>query len=217
MMRTLIAITLAVAACAPALRGAGTPEQPLTAAKAFVEAPRRVFPTVDRSTRLDMIDYFEAGSDKASKNQFEGECRITAMNADQLTFESSPSTSHTLTLLPRHRSDTVIMVVTTMELPARDSHVKFYTTSWQPAEQGLFMVPNLNDWVPDAKARQQVAGQIPMTIASASYDIGAQTLTVTNNLSDFLPDEVTNLVTPNMAKKITYRWNGQSMEKVATE
>lgn len=189
----------------------------LTAAGVFVAAPKAVFPTVDRATRLDMIDYFEAGSDKASKNLLDGECRITALSADQLTFESSHSTTHTISLLPRHKSDTVIMVVTTMELPARDSHVKFYTTAWKPAESGLFMVPNLNDWTPDPKKRAEIAGDIPMTIASASYDIGNQTLTVTNNLSDFLPSDVTDLVTPNMAKKITYRWNGSTMEKVATE
>ena len=51
-------------------------EEASTAADFFVSAPLSVFPTIDPMTRMDMIDYFKAGSDKASKNLIGGECRI---------------------------------------------------------------------------------------------------------------------------------------------
>lgn len=57
-----------VAASAPETKADATPE-PLTATKAFSDAPATVFPSIDRMTRLDMIDYYNSGSPKPSKTR----------------------------------------------------------------------------------------------------------------------------------------------------
>ena len=77
---------------------AATPEK-LTATKAFAEAPAKVFPTLDRMTRLDMIDYFNSGSPKPSKNAFKGDSRILSASDSQITVQTSDVSDVELSLL----------------------------------------------------------------------------------------------------------------------
>lgn len=73
-------VTLADSAAAP---------EPSDAAGFFVDAPTAFFPTIDRSTRLDMIDYFNAGSSKASANVVNGECRVISDTPEQIVVQTS--------------------------------------------------------------------------------------------------------------------------------
>ena len=93
----------------------------LTASQAFIDAPVNVFPTIDRLTRLDMIDYFNSGSQKPSKNSFKGDCRILTASESQITVSTSEVSEVSLSLIPQ-KSDTIIMVITTLKTPADDSN-----------------------------------------------------------------------------------------------
>ncbi len=101
-----------VAASAPETKADATPE-PLTATKAFADAPATVFPSIDRMTRLDMIDYYNSGSPKPSKNAFKGDCRILSASDSQITVATSKVSEVELSLLTQGR-DTLLMVVTTL-------------------------------------------------------------------------------------------------------
>ena len=185
------------------------------AAKAFADAPQSVFPSIDRMTRLDMIDYFNSGSPKPSKNSFKGDCRIMAMNDSQLTFSTSDVSEVTMSLIP-HRNDTIIMVITTLRTPQEDSTAKFYTSSWEEIRQGLFMVPDLDDWMlPDAKDKKEdLENAVPFMLARLTYEPGTGILTVTNTVGGILPEEATSWAGNMLRDKLIYRWDGKKMIKL---
>ena len=68
-MKTKLLPFLAIAACALT---ALPLRSEFTAAKAFVTAPQTVLPLLDSTTRLDMLDYYEADSIYRVKNALEG-------------------------------------------------------------------------------------------------------------------------------------------------
>lgn len=209
MLRNLF-LTVAIAAAVLGCRA-------LTAVEAFETAPASVFPTLDRLTRLDMVDYFNAGSDRPSRNKLQGQARILSIAPEMLTVETSAVATHTIHLLPRKaKADTIIMLISTLKTPTEDSAVKFFTSSWQPIKRGLFMSPELSDFV-SPRHRSQMAdieNASPYTLATATYDPGSSTLTITNNLSDWLPSDVSAMMQPVMVPKLQYRWNGKSMVKI---
>jgi len=194
---------------------AQAPGDTLTAAKAFADAPLEVFPSIDRMTRLDMIDYFNSGSPKPSKNSFKGDCRILSLSDSQITFSTSDASEVSLSLIPE-KKDTVIMVITTIRTPQEDSTAKFYTSSWKKIDKGLFIVPTLNDWMlPEADSRKEdLENLLPFMLASFTYDPSNGTLTLTNNIGGFLPEEATSWAGPMLRSKIVYRWDGKKMVKV---
>lgn len=189
-------------------------QEPLTATRAFTEAPAAIFPTLDRMTRLDMVDYFNSGSPKPSKNAFKGDSRIIAASDRSITIATSDVSEIQLSLL-ESGNDTILMVITTLKTPAPDSGVRFYTTRWKEITKGLFMVPLLDDWMlPEAqKRRDDLENTVPFVLASITYDPQTATLTLKNNLGDFLPDDDSKWVSPLLRSQLVYKWNGKKMTK----
>lgn len=202
-------ITATVADTQPAAK-----PEPLTATKAFTDAPAMAFPSIDRMTRLDMVDYYNSGSPKPSKNAFKGDCRIISASDNQITIATSKASEVELSLL-NQGSDTILMVITTLSTPTPDSSVKFYTTKWKEISKGLFLVPQLDDWtLPEGKKQKKdLENAVPFILARCSYDPQNATFTLSNNLGEFLPEEDAKWVMPLMRKQLTYKWNGKKMVK----
>lgn len=185
----------------------------LTAADLFVSAPASVFPTIDQMTRMDMIDYFKAGSEKPSKNLIGGECRITEEAPDKLVFTTSRVSEYTLAVLPASaKSGKIIMLARTLKTPAEDSTVAFYDTSWNELK-GLFTVPSLEDWMlhEGKKNRKDVENAVPFVLARLEYFPESKTVTFTNNLPDYIPEESLGIATSAIRKTITFRWDGKRL------
>jgi len=205
MIKRLLLILLAL----PAALFAGA----LTATSAFTDAPASVFPTIDRMTRLDMLDYFNSGSPKPSKNSFKSDCRILSASDMQMTFVSSDASEVSLSLIPQ-KSDTIIMVITTLKTPQDDSNAKFYTSDWKGIDKNLFSVPQLDEWVkPEAKKKKSdIEEFVPFMLARFTYEPATGTLTLTNNVAEILTRETPSWVSDALQKKLTYHWNGKKFQ-----
>lgn len=207
----LSATTLIITAFA-----ADDPHSGLTAANAFVDAPPMLLPSIDRTTRLDMIDYFNAGSDKESKNLFDSGCRITELSPEQLTFATSEVGTRQITILPAGR-DSVIMMITTLLTPVPDSEIAFFSADWKPLKSKAFSQPELSEWLPDELKRDRDAlaeaeNIYPFILASASYDSTEGVLTLTNNLNQYLlPEDERAASAPELRHTLRYRWTGKKM------
>lgn len=190
-------------------------KQPLTALTAFVDAPVEVFPTLDRMTRMDMVDYYNSGSPRPSKNAFRGDARILSASPCQVTVSTSGVSDVELSLLEQ-KGDTIFMVITTLKTPAEDSGVRFYTRDWQPIDKGLFMVPLLDDWTRE-EARDRKAdleNAVPFMLARCTYVPETNTLTLINNLGAYLPEESLGLAEGSLSQKLSYRWDGKRMVRI---
>lgn len=212
-MRNFLLITAlcVVAAFCASSQGA----RALTASEAFAKAPARVFPTVDSLTRLDMIDYFNSGSPKASRNLLRGDCRVTAVSDSRLEFSSSGISVHSLELIPAAKGDTVIMLISTLDTPAEDSRVRFFDSSWRELE-GLMGEPVLDDWLTDAgrAERDDVENAVPFILYKASYDPATATLTLTFSPDGYLPREALDVARSGIRESLAYHWNGRKMQLV---
>ncbi len=219
MTKKFILLLLTAAMTIPAF-AADESRKGLTAANAFVDIPASVLPSIDRTTRMDMIDYFDAGSDKESKNLFDSGCRITALSPEQVSFTTSDVASRQITLLPVGK-DSVIMMITTLLTPVPDSEITFFTTDWKPLKGKPFTQPTLTDWLPrelrSSRAVVEDAENIyPFILAEASFDTASGELTLTNNLGQYLlPEDERAAGAPKLLPVLRYCWTGKKMEPVA--
>lgn len=206
-------ILLLAAAAVVALIAPGARAQ-LTASKAFATAPQTVFPLLDASTRLDIIDYYNSNLATPSANKLQGRSRITAMNDKALTVEMSPASTTEIFILPSAASDSLIAVITTLATPTPDSHISFYSRDWKPLDAAkYFNKPVLADWLTadGKKNRNQVETMVPFLLIGYDWDPAANTLTLTNNTSKFLSADIYQTVAAYMLPSLTYRWDGRKM------
>lgn len=185
----------------------------LTAASAFTDAPRSVFPLLERNTRLDMVDYYNSGSETSSRNRLDGQSRITSLTDNRLTASLTESSGCELVLLPA-QGDTLVALIHTVSTPVPDSKVSFFTSDWNviPTEQ-VFTAPVLTDWLTAAgkSDRSTVEGLVPFLLVSYSYDPATATLVLTNNTRKFLSDDVYSLVEDSLKPQLVYIWDGKRL------
>lgn len=180
--------------------------------EAVLTAPRDVLFGVDSLKRLDMLDYYESGMKRGVQNDFVFEERITALDDNQATIMTSASTELTIALLATP-SDTSLLVIKTMALPAPDARVTVYDRNWQPLKPKA-QLPDHNDlslWLTgDWKTVQaDVENAVPFITASMIYDPDSQVLTVLQTVNAVVGREERPWVEKYMKPTIAYKWNGK--------
>lgn len=205
-IRTLLTIcAFAVASIAIGQEGV----EQLTAEKCFLEAPTTILHYIDRGTRLDMIDYFKSGSDKASANAFGNESRITSLDPQSVVVDIDNGVECQFFVLDTRGKKPLIGVIFTLDTPIADSDLSIYTSRWE-REEKAFAAPKLADWLTSAgkKQRKQVEEAIPFIMASYVYDPATLTLTITNNTADYFCEADAPAELALLKDKLAYKWNG---------
>lgn len=185
----------------------------LTAEKAFICAPNRIFPMLDSITRLDMIDYFNSGGLVASKNAFEGESRVTKISPEHLNVKMSEVSEYQIIILPT-KTDSIITVVTTLSTPIEDSSIKFYDNKWRELDNVKFEEPTLEDWLTDEGKRciADVENLVPFLLVAYFYDHSTAVLMLSHNMKQYLPETDIDKVDKWLKSNLKYRWTGKNMK-----
>lgn len=191
-------------------------EAQITATEAFTSAPRKVMPMLDQTTRLDMVDYFNNGMSTSSTNLLNGRSRITALSDNQLTVELSDASTCDMIVLQGEESQ-FIAVITTVATPAPDSRMSVYSSDWKrDITASVFTKPTLTDWLtPEGKKnRAEVESLVPFLLISYTYKPETATLTLTNNVKEFLGNELYDTIATYIRPSLTYQFNGKRFNLV---
>ncbi len=183
----------------------------LTASKAFIDAPQKVFPLLEQSVRMDMVDYFNNGLDTESANSLNGKSVITDMTPSVLSVKMTDSSTAQLALL-KSGTDTVIALVSTVAAPGLDSNLTFYSSKWTPvATTRYFTKPGWKEWLNSAgqSHRKDIEIQVPFMLASYNIDPESGRLTIVNNLEKFLDEDIFEMLKPYLQPQLVYIWNGK--------
>lgn len=191
---------LAAAIAVSAFSGANA----LTAEEAFKTAPSTVFPLIEPGTRLDMIDYFNAGVDRAARNTLYGDSRITAMTPATITVQVSKASRTEIVTMPVSDNDTAIVVISTVDTPAPDSKVSIYDRDWQLLTT---VIPPLEQWVINKKDRNDVEELLPYMIVSCGYSPDTDTFVFTNHTAGAVGKEVYEPLRPMLRDYLVYGYD----------
>ena len=210
MKRFVIVITLLVAALCTATSSMWGRT---TAAGAFVNAPSTIFPMLDRNARLDMIDYYNSGSETYTRNLLKGESRITAMDSDMVTIEmTDASVYHILLLQRKNKADTLFALIRTVKLPAADSDICFFSNNWERVENEkskIFNQPSLQEWfvAGGSSDKGTPADNVPFMLSEYIFELKPRKLVLKNRLADFMGKDEFAKLKPFMADSIVYVWD----------
>lgn len=185
----------------------------LTASQAFVEAPRKVLPLLDRNARLDMLDYFNSGLTTKTTNKLNGASAVVSVSPMQVEVQMTDASTCHIAVLPAS-SDTLIAVISTVDTPAPDSKMTVYSSDYsRDLTTTVYAKPTLKEWLTDTGEIATVESLVPFLLISYSYSPATGILTLTNNTKMFLSEDVYIIVEPYLKKDITYKWTGKKFAK----
>ena len=186
--------------------------QSIIAKQLFIEVPDSLFPSIDKNTRLDMIDYYECGYNRPSLDVFKDSCKISHIDDENIIIETSPILKQQISVL----SNNIILLISTHSIPTHDSEIEFYDFNWNKLESNQhFTSPKLYDWLSKEgkKEQQDIENYIPFLITEYQYNSNDKTLTLINNLQDYFTDSDWNKIAPLLLTQLKYKWAGGKFKK----
>lgn len=157
---------------------------PRTAADFFAEAPVEVLPLLDRTTRLDMLDYFAHGLETASRNVLDGHSRITAQSDNKIDIQISRDARLQLAVFTL-KADTLLVAIETVLTPVADSDIRIYRSDWTPLASRPRM-PEAADFVPADRKRDAKRSAMPEPLfIKAEFDPETALFTFFNTTGDY--------------------------------
>ena len=154
----------------------------------FAMAPDDVLPLLPVNTRLDMLDYYNSGVERPSRDAAGSRAIVTSSTNRRLTFDTGDGSTYELAVYTAGR-DTIVALVETLHYPMADSRVEWYDSRWRPL-QPLLGEPDQQALLTRAgrRHRGEVEEAIPFMTAEAVTDPDAGTLTLTRTIDGyFLP------------------------------
>lgn len=184
----------------------------LTAEKCLAEAPFEVLPLLGRNVRLDMIDYYHAGSDRESTNDLGGTARITSLTPESITMDYGTGAKMQIFVLDPDSRKPLIGVIETLDSPIADSSMRLFNSRWEP--QPGAPEPRLADWLAtkDKADRALAEEALPYIQATYAYDPATGILTITNNMAAYFALGEGDKVMAKLKPELRYKWTGSQFK-----
>ena len=209
-----ISVTFPISARQSAEEGDGQPAT-LTARKVFENLPAPPLEVLKKTTRLDMLDYWDADSIYEARNVLDGVSSLASVTPDYLRVNITPVSTLEIKLLPISKTDNVVMTLYTVggKGTARDTSVAFYDTSLRPLDGSrLFTAPELKRFFAIPKGSVVTMKEIEEAIpfATVVYKASAENNDIQARLTagDYLSVEANELIAPYLQKNVTLTWKG---------
>jgi hypothetical protein len=184
----------------------------------FASEPGNIFPLLTRTSRLDMVDYYNSGKTVAIANNLEGESSLLQLDSAYLKVQTSKNRIVEMRMRTAGK-DTVITVIETVMTPVPDSRLTQWNVHWQRfTSDKLFAMPGIDDFIirkmpHDLRADLQDAMIFPLvqlTFKGEGHDI----IEATHGLEQFLAKEEYQRYSSYLKPSISYRFNGLKIKPV---
>lgn len=197
---------------ARAERSPVTAPDTLTAREVFTRLPLGVLDLLNRSTRLDMLDYYDADSLWRAPNAMEGYSRLNEVRPDYLSVEVTEVSNLTIRIL-NAKKGVVVMTLYTVgtDEEGRDTEIQFFDSALNPLPTDKFIsIPRPEDFldIPKGVNRKEIEALIPFPTIEWAVAADAPILTGRMTLGNHLPIESADRLRPLLRPEITRVWDG---------
>lgn len=181
----------------------------------FADEPDDIFILLPKSTRLDMLDYFDVGKMVKVENSLSSGkkvSRLLKVTDSSIDVAVTQSSQVSMTLLTSAKADSVIAVVQTYQVPYFDSQISFYDVDWNKLNTSkYFDAPTMKSFIlpgTDKKIVNDILQSVKFALISYSIeqaDNGDVTLTASLNLEGVMVKEDYDRIKDFLSKTIVYR------------
>lgn len=168
-----------------------------------------------RTTRLDMLDYWDADSVYKASNAMEGLSWIEEATPDYLRVRLTPVSLLEMKLLPVKKGNVVMTVYTVGDsIQAQDSQVDFYDEALRPLDRKkYFSPPGLQAFFDIPKgsltSMKEIKEMIPFPTVAYSASPGSDSLKARLTVGEYMSVDDYNIVKLFLLPEIELKWTGR--------
>jgi len=189
----------------------------LSARDLFVNLPLKNLEILDKSTRLDMLDYYDADSIYQAENGMEGFSELVKVTPDYLEVKITPVTRLSILMLRKTKGPEALLLYTVGgKGQAEDTQLTFLGKDLQDLPRDKYIkYPELDDFFvyPDKESKKMVEDAVPFPTVEFTADPATGNLTAKLTVGEFMDKEMYEKVRKIMKPSLTYFWKGKRYEK----
>lgn len=181
----------------------------------FTDMPSSLLPTLESSSRQELIENYEANPQKDTlKNFLGGKVRLLQLDTltDYISIQTASNSRFDMKILKRKDNSDLLMIINTVCAPICSSYVHFYDKDWKEVKVDLPPL-KVENWLQTDVAvvnGVKVKDLFKTSFIELKFNNAAQTIEATNNSLDFLGEEEKILVEPYFSQNpISLKWNGE--------
>lgn len=193
----------------------------LTAQEAFVNLPLPVLEIINRSSRLDMLDYYAVDSIHPVPNAMGGLSALVRVTPTYLKVRITPVSTLQIKLLPYRDSQIIATSYTVGDsIQAKDSEINFFDTAFNRLDTSRFyQAPEIDDFAGASKQKasrdaRKALQEIPFLPMELRFfpDKGAMRVYLTADKT--LTEEELKKVGNLLSTPLNYIWDGKKFKKI---
>ena len=178
----------------------------------FAIEPGNIFPLLTRTSRLDMVDYYNSGQQVAVPNNLAGEARLLELDSAYLKVQTSGSRVVEMRMRMAGK-DTVVTVIETVLTPVPDSRLTQWNVHWQRyTSDKIFTKPGIDDFIVrkmpgELRADLQDAmifTLVQLTFTGENHDV----IEATHGLEQFLVPSEYKRFSDYLKPSLSFRFKG---------
>lgn len=184
----------------------------LNASKVFADMPISVLDLVDKSRRLDMLDYYAVDSIARVPNAMEGLSYLDTVTPSYLKVVLTPVTTLGIKLLPSKKGDIILTAYTIGDKDqAYDTDLRFFDSSYKELNRDkLIKLATLKDFFdcPDKQTYRLVAELVPFPTVRYEPSVDSLQITAELTVGQFMSADDYAKISKYLRGNLLYKWNG---------
>lgn len=190
-----------------------------TAREAFANLNIPALEILKRTTRLDMLDYWDADSIYKATNAMSGLSWIENCAPDYMKIHLTPVSTLELKMLPMKKGSVITMAIYTVgnDVQAQDSQVTFSDENMQSLDtKKFFHQPKLEDFFDIPKgsltSMKEIKEMIPFPTVAYNAVSDSDELTARLTVGAFMNIDDYNIVKLFLKPEVRLKWNGKEFK-----
>lgn len=180
----------------------------------FVSMPDTILPLLTEINRADCIDFLESNMRAIVTNRLDGKSEMTKLTDNYIEVKMSEQSTWQMKMLTLNDSTQIICTVLTACAPACDSHIKLYTTQWEPLSLADYIqsMPTLNDYLPQMNETDydiqtlNALKQADLLLIKMQLSADDNTLLCSFDTPQYMEKSAAQRLTPLLKSPIVYTW-----------
>ena len=193
----------------------------ITARRAFVEMPATVLDLLSKSSRLDMLDFFDVDSIYRAVNALEGFSYLEKVTPDYLKVVVTPVSTLQFKILKDKKGNELVMTIYTVggDSDAKDSDIRFFNAELEELDRSkLLKLPLLKDYfdIPrgDKTALNEIEQLVPFSTVEFEAAPASNIVTGKLTVGNFMSQEDYGIVRRYERPGISLVWDGKTLSPV---
>lgn len=182
--------------------------------RAFIDMPNSVLEIIPRSTRQDMLAYYDVDSLWRAPNAMEGISMIRKMTSDFLEVEITPVSRLQIKILP-YKNGNIVGVGYTIstEGHAPDTELRFFDPELEeiPVKK-IINEPDVRNFFDITKgaplSSKELDSIIPFPTVLYQFSPDSPALSAALTVEKYLPVDTYKRLSPYFRKPLRYQWHG---------